>query len=153
MYTSSIRNHPCFYIQMHTYYLDQIANPLDERVLWGFLALFFHVSLNRVFVWQEAEGKLFCDVTCKLFSILSFFVCATKHRKKRSWKNFTKSWLISQAQNAEIKMSTGTTIVSCNISKILSKVRYTRVDIGVCGKVLSTDLFCAPSLMSPAVPL
>lgn len=57
------------------------------------------------------------------------------------------------AQNAEIKMSTATSMVSCNISKILSKVRYTRVDIGVCRKLFSTDLFCAPSLVSPEVLL
>ena len=64
-----------------------------------------------------------------------------------------KSWLISQAQSAEIKMSTVTSTVSCNISKILSKVRYTRVDIGVCRKLFSLDLFCAPSLMSRDIPL
>lgn len=62
-----------------------------------------------------------------------------------------KSWLIFQAQNAGIKMSTATTIVSCNISKILSEVRNIRVDIRCCRNIFSTD-FCAPSL-SPDVPL
>lgn len=105
-----------------------------------------------VFVWQEAEGKLFCDVICKFFSILSFF-CVQLNLQKMSWKDFMKSWLVYQAQNAEIKTSTATSMVACNISKILSKARYTRVDIGVCRKLFSTDLFCAPLLVSPEVLL
>ena len=44
-------------------------------------------------------------------------------------------------------------LLSCSTSKILSKVRYTRVDIEVCRKLFSTGLFCAPLLMSPDVPL
>lgn len=74
-------NNPSSYIQMHTYYLDQIANRLNERVF--FSALLFHISLNMVVVWQEAEGKLFCDATRKLFTILPGF-CVQLNMQKMS---------------------------------------------------------------------
>lgn len=68
-------------------------------------------------------------------------------------KNFMTSWLIYQAQNAEIKMFTATSMLWYNISKILCEVRYTRLDIGVFRKLFNTDLFSTPYLMSPDVPL
>lgn len=60
-----------------------------------------------------------------------------------------KSWLTYHAKNSEIKMYTATNILSCNISKILCKVRYTRLDTGICRKLLSTGMFSAPYLMLP----
>lgn len=83
------------------------------------------------------------------FSVSYHFFVHNQAQKKMPRKNFMKSWLTYHAKNSEIKMYTATNILSCNISKILCKVRYTRLDTGICRKLLSTGMFSAPYLMLP----
>lgn len=101
---------------------------------------------------EKQKARCFATELVK-FSVSYDFFVHNKAQKKMPRKNFMKSWLTYHAKNSEIKMSTATNILSCSISKILCKVRYTRLDIGVCRKLLSTGMFSTPYLMPPDVAL
>jgi len=58
---------------------------------------------------SRKEAVLWCSFLTFQYLILLFY--AQLNILKMAWKKFMKSWLISQAQNAEIKMSTAIIIM------------------------------------------